>query len=172
MLLLAGGSLNLLDVNPGLVIWTAVTFLIVLAVLWLFAWKPIIKALDERNARVEDDLEKSRALREEAEGLIKEYQEKLDSAKQEAVNIVEESRKDAEVLKNKLLAETQEEVTSLKERATREIDLAKEHAISELEGKVVDTAISVISGILAKDINDQEHKDIVLRELAQIKQEK
>lgn len=172
MLLLAGGSLNLLEVNPGLVIWTAVTFLIVLAVLWLFAWKPIIKALDERNARVEDDLEKSRALREEAEGLIKEYQEKLDSAKQEAVNIVEESRKEGEVLKNKLLAEAQEELTSLKERSTREIDLAKEHAISELEGKVVATAISVISGILAKDINDQEHKDIVLRELAQIKQEK
>lgn len=171
MVILAAG-LDLLAVNPGLVIWTAITFIVVLLVLWLTAWKPIIKALDERNSRVEDDLEKSRALREEAEDLMKEYQTKLDSATQEAVQIIEKGRKDSEAMRAKILSETQEEAASLRSRVSKELELAKIQALSELEAKVVDTAISVISGILAKDINDEEHKQMVMRELEQIKGDK
>lgn len=171
MLILAGGSLNLLYENPGLIIWTVITFMVVLAVLWLFAWKPIIKALDERNARVEDDLTKSRSLREEAEALIKEYDERLNNAKQEAVAIIDEGRRDAEVVKADLLTKAQTEVSDLKERATKEIEMAKTQALSELESKVVDTAISVLSGILAKDVNNEDHKKLVLRELQELKQE-
>lgn len=171
MVILAAG-LDLLAVNPGLVIWTAITFIVVLLVLWLTAWKPIIKALDERNSRVEDDLEKSRALREEAEDLMKEYQTKLDSATQEAVQIIDKGRKDSEAMRAKILSETQEEAASLRSRVSKELELAKIQALSELEAKVVDTAISVISGILAKDINDEEHKQMVMRELEQIKGDK
>lgn len=171
MVILAAG-LDLLAVNPGLVIWTTITFIVVLLVLWLTAWKPIIKALDERNSRVEDDLEKSRALREEAEDLMKEYQTKLDSATQEAVQIIDKGRKDSEAMRAKILSETQEEAASLRSRVSKELELAKIQALSELEAKVVDTAISVISGILAKDINDEEHKQMVMRELEQIKGDK
>ena len=63
MVLLTGTSIDLLKVSPGLVFWTAVTFIVVLVVLWLFAWKPIINGLDARNEKIQEDLDSSRKLR-------------------------------------------------------------------------------------------------------------
>ena len=87
---------NLLAVNPGLVFWTVVTFLTVLLCLWLFAWKPLLQAIDQRNDKIENDLNESAKLREEADALVKEYKKKIDLALQEASKILDESRKNAE----------------------------------------------------------------------------
>ena len=103
MALLAGSGLNLLAVNPGLMIWTLITFLIVLTILWFFAWKPIATALDSRSDKIESDLQKSQELREEAEQLLADYKAKLDSAKEEAAQLIEQARKTAEEQKTRSL---------------------------------------------------------------------
>lgn len=168
-ILAGGGSFNLLEVNPGLVIWTLVTFLIVLTVLWLFAWKPILKALDERNERVENDLEQSRKMREEAESLLREYEDKLDHAKTEAHDLIDEGKKDAETAKNRILSEAQDEAAQIKNRTTNEIEQAKLKALDDLEQSVVDMTVSVISKILQKQISDEDHKQLIVQELEHIK---
>lgn len=169
MPLLAGGSFNLLAVNPGLVIWTVVTFVIVLTILWLFAWKPIIKALDERNDRVKDDLEKSRQLREEAERLFKEYEDKLEAAKVEAHEIVEESRRDADAVRTRMLEEAQTESNRMKERAETDIEQAKKKALSEIESSVVDITVQVLSKVLKDEVSAEKHKEVIEKELSLIK---
>ncbi|MDH5716740.1 MAG: F0F1 ATP synthase subunit B [Spirochaetia bacterium] len=170
MPILSGGSLDLLHVNPGLVIWTVVTFLVVLAVLWRFAWKPIIKGLDARNERVEEDLQTSRDLREEAEKLLSEYEKKLDAAKTEALQLIDEGKKDAETNRNKILAEAQDEAVKIKERTEKDIERAKLKALDELEKTTVNLVVEILSKILKKDISEKEHKDIIIRELENLKQ--
>ena len=168
MLILAG-SINLLDVNPGLAIWTLITFTLVLFVLWRFAWKPIIKALDDRNQKVADDLEKSKELRQKAEALLADYEKKIDSAKEEALEIIDEGRKDAEQLRQRILDEAKEEADKIRNRIGNEIEQAKLKALDELESRVVDLSVQVISNVMRKDISNSEHKDIISKELESLR---
>lgn len=167
---LAGGSLSLLSVNPGLVIWTLVTFLIVLLVLWLFAWKPIIKALDARQEKVETDLRKSQELRERAEKLLQEYEEKIEKARQEALELLEEGRKDAEVQKEKILQAAKDEAKRILERANQEIELAKIKALDEIEDSVVNLTMEVLRRIFQDRLKNEEHRQLVVEELSRLRQ--
>ena len=76
---LASGSGNgsLLDVNPGLIIWTIVTFLILLFILKKVAWKPILSALDQREKDIKDSLEKAEKAKEDAQRILDENQANL-----------------------------------------------------------------------------------------------
>ena len=159
------GSFNLLSVHPGLVFWTVVTFLTVLLVLWLFAWKPMIQALDSRNDKVENDLKESQRLREEAEKLLKEYEEKIKSSHKETVQLMEQSKKDAEAAREKILKKAEEESRELRERVEREIEQTKESAIQEIKSSIVNTTIAILSKILKKNVTDDSHKELILDEL-------
>lgn len=165
-------AFNLLAVNPGLLIWTVVTFAIVLTVLWLFAWKPIISALDARNEKVEGDLQKSKELREEAESLLHQYEQKLNDSKAQAQQLLEEGRKDGEVLREKIVKEARAEAELILQRSRQEIEQAKVAALKEIETSMVDTTISVLSRVLANEVDANAHKDIIVREIANMKQKK
>ena len=172
MLILAGGSLNLLSVNPGLVFWTAVTFILVLVVLWLFAWKPILHGLDARNEKIQDDLDNSRKLREQAESLMADYKKHLDAAKDQALQIIDEGKRDAESVKNRIIADAKKEADAIHDRAIAEISQAKVRAVKELEKEVVDISVAIISKILNRDVSKDDHRNIILKELDQLKSSK
>ena len=168
MILLSGDSVNLLYSSPGLAIWTTITFLVVLILLWKFAWKPIIGTLDARNAKVEDDLNQSKELREKAEALMKDYEQKIEAAKTEALQIVDEGRKDAEENSAIILKEAQDEATKLRDRVTNEIEQAKLKALAEIETKIVDLTVQVVSEVMMKNIDDSQHRAMISRELSAI----
>lgn len=168
MEVILAGSLDLLSVNPGLVIWTVITFTLVLIVLWAFAWKPLINALDQRGHRIEEDLEKSRKLREEAEALLKDYEAKLDSAKAEALEIVEEGRKDAEALRNKLLKEAEDEAGRIRERVGAELEQTKLKALEEIENRSVELAEEIVARVFKRGLSDADHKKLVLHEVSEL----
>lgn len=169
MPILAEGSLDLLAVNPGLLIWTVITFVAVLVVLYLTAWKPILKAIDERNDKIEADIEKSREIRESAEKLLKEYEEKLQSARDEAHEIIEEARKDATANKDKILDEARAETEQIRKRLETEIEQAKVKALDEIEHSTVDLAVKVIGSVLQNQVGAGDHKAMIERELSNIK---
>ena len=159
---LAGeGGIALLDMNPGLVIWTFIAFFIVLFLLSKFAWGPISKALDERAARIHDDLERAEALKTEAEEKLEEYLKKLDGLREEGHAIVNEAQEDARKLKEKMLAEAKSEADAIKERALREVDLARDHALADIHKAVTEVATAVAAKILAKELSSADHSKLV-----------
>ncbi|GAB4425485.1 MAG: F0F1 ATP synthase subunit B [Turneriella sp.] len=169
MVLLTGTSIDLLKVSPGLVFWTAVTFILVLIVLWLFAWKPIIRALDARSDKIQEDLDSSRKLREQAESLMADYKKHLDAAKDQALHIIEEGKRDAESIRHRILEDAKKEAEEIHNRAVGEISQAKAKAIKELEKEVVDLSVAIISKILSRDVSKEDHRNIILKELDQLK---
>ena len=169
MPILASGSLDLLAVNPGLIFWTVVTFTIVLFILWRFAWKPIIDALDARNSKVEDDLKASEDFRKEAEELLKSYESKIDAAKHEVNELLEEARKDAAGLKARETENAQKDAAAIRERATADIEQAKLKAIEEVQEHAVEVALQLLSGVLKGKIPSDEHRSMVMNELEQLK---
>lgn len=169
MVFLTGTSIDLLKVSPGLVFWTAVTFILVLVVLWLFAWKPIIQGLDARNEKIQDDLDSSRKLREQAEALMADYKKHLDAAKDQALHIIDEGKKDAEAIRHRILGDAKKEAEEIHNRAVADITQAKTKAIKELEKEVVDLSVAIISKILSRDVSKDDHRNIILKELDQLR---
>ena len=154
-----GGSL--LDVNPGLIIWTIVTFLILLFILKKVAWKPILSALDQREKDIKDSLEKAEKAKEDAQKILDENQATLAKAEEESKKIIEQSRSYAENLKEQMLKESKEQAKKLVEDAAEEIDRRKDSAFEELKDQVAKIAVNAAEKIMKQNLDADKNKHIV-----------
>ena len=82
------GGGTLLDINPGAIFWTTVTFLLLLFVLKKLAWKPILNSLNERENNIRDSIQKAESAQKEAEKLLEENRTNLAKAEEEAQKIM------------------------------------------------------------------------------------
>jgi F-type H+-transporting ATPase subunit b len=147
--------------DVGNALWTLVVFGLVVFVLGKFAWKPILSGLQAREAFIRTSLEEARRDRAEAEARLKQYEERLNSARSEATAIVEESRRDADVVKRRIEAEAHDEAGLIVERAKREITIAKETAVKELYSLSAKLTTDVASRILAREITVADHERLI-----------
>jgi len=168
---LAAG-LNLLNVNPGLLVWTVLTFLIVVFILKTFAWNPILEALDSRAEKIHGDIEKAQKLKEEAETLLAEYKSKIAHAQEEAIAIVNEAKSDASNLKNKMIQEANLEIEKIKEQAAKDIELSRLKALQDIQQNVVELSVSIASKILEKQLKAEDHANFVRTEIENLKKVK
>ena len=166
---LAAGGLDLLNVNPGLVIWTLVTFLIVVLILKKFAWSPILDALDERAETIHKDINQAKDLKTEAEVLFKKHKDQMDAAVDEANKIVNEAKSDASNLKSKMLNDVQLEIKNLKDQASKDIELAKAQAILELRNETVEMSVNIAGQILQKQLKKDDFKAFAESEIDKLK---
>jgi F-type H+-transporting ATPase subunit b len=160
----AHGSPSLFSVEPGLMVWTAVTFLVVLLVLRFTAWGPLMKSLAERQRSIEGAIEEARRTKTEAEALLAKYETMLESARDEARAILDESRKDGLKVQEEIRARAQHEAEEFKARAHREIDLAKEGALKEIWDSAAGLSTELANRILGRTIQASD-QDRLVREL-------
>lgn len=152
----------------GNALWTLVIFGLVVYVLGRFAWKPILNTLQAREDFIHAALAEAKRDRDEAEGRLKEYAEKLTAARAEASKIVEEGRRDAEALKHKIEDDAKVEAGKLIERAKREIGIAKDTAIDELYAKASTLATAAAARILRKELNPKDHERLIQDAIAEL----
>jgi len=167
--LAAEGGISLLDVNPGLAIWTTVTFLLVLFILQKFAWKKITGALDERSSKIHEDLDRAERVRKDAEAKLEDYMEKLNGLKEEGQEIIAEARKDAEGLRNEILETARKEAEQIRERSRKEIDLAMDAALDQLHKDVTGLSVQIASQILGKTLSEKDHKDLIEQSIKSVR---
>ncbi len=156
-----GGASNPFAGDIGNALWTMVIFVIVVVVLGKFAWGPILAALQKREDFIRDSLAQAKRDREESERKLKEYTAQIEAARAEASAIVDEGRRDAEVLKRKLEDAAKAEAQATIERAKREIGIAKETAVKELYGLSGKLATDIASRIIRKEMNPKEHERLI-----------
>lgn len=147
--------------DVGNALWTLVIFGAVVFVLGKFAWKPILAGLQAREAFIRTSLEEARRDRAEAEARLRQYEERLNSARSEATAIVEEARRDADVVKRRIEEEAGGEAGRIVERAKREIAIAKETAVKDLYSLSARLTTDVASRILAREITVQDHERLI-----------
>ncbi|MGA2975828.1 MAG: F0F1 ATP synthase subunit B [Spirochaetia bacterium] len=151
----------LLRVDPGLIIWLWITFGIILLILRLTVWDRITGALDKRSEKIATDLESARKAGEQAGVVLAEYDQKIREGKAEAARIIEEARGEASRLKEDILRTSQEEAHALKERATHEIERAREDAERALRGQVVTLSFSIADAILKRETGTADNRAFV-----------
>ena len=151
----------MLDLNPGLAIWTAITFFLLLFVLRKFAWKPLLNALQSREERISSSLEQAQNAREEAKRLLEESKKNLQRAEEQARQVIREGRAAAERLKNEIVEKANASSRRMIEQAKGEIQREKETALNELRREVVDLAIQAASKIIGEELDERHHRKVV-----------
>ncbi len=152
---------KLLTLEPGMIIWTFISFAILLWTLKKFAWKPMLDMLDGREQRIKGDLERAEKARAESEQLILQHKEMISKAEQQAYAVIDEAKKSAEKVREGIVQLAHEQSRQMTEQAKAEIIREKETALAELRTEVADLAIQAAGKILKEDLNDDRHKNLV-----------
>jgi F-type H+-transporting ATPase subunit b len=157
----AHASPNLFSVEPGLMIWTMVTFIVVLIILRLTAWKPIMKGLQDREKNIEGAIAEAARIKTEAEALFAKYQEMLEHSKDEARAILDEARKDGVILQEELRNRARQEAEEFKSRAHREIELQKDAALKEIWQQTASLSTALASRVLGRTLQASDQERLV-----------
>ncbi len=152
---------TLLTLEPGMLIWTFITFGLLLFVLKKVGWKPLLDALEKREERIHSDIKRAEHAREEAERLLTEHGKLMNDAELEARRLIDEARKTAEKLKAEIVASANEQAAQMTAQAKTEIQREKETALSQLRGEVADLAIMAAGRILQESMDDDRNRRIV-----------
>jgi F-type H+-transporting ATPase subunit b len=157
--------MDLVSPNPGLILWTALTFLILLFILRKYAWKPILQAVTDRENSIESALLKADAVREEMARLTNENESLLKQARAERDAIISEGTK----VKNQIISEAKE--VAQKEGA-RQIELARQEinnqkliALADVKNQVAALSLEIAEKVLRKQFEDQKKQDELVKEL-------
>jgi len=159
---------NPLNVELWTVIWTVVWFVALLVVLGRFAWKPLLTAMEGREQGIRDDLDRAEKAREEAEALLAEHQRRVEKAEDEVRAIIEEGRQQANSMKEKILEEARTSARDQVDRATREIDLAREEALSSIREEAVDLTVSLASKVVERSLAPKDHEELIRKSMKEL----
>lgn len=141
--------------------WSAVVFLILVAILVRFAYKPITTALEQREQGIADNIAGAERANKEAKDLLAEYQNKLSEAEGEVKAIVEAGKKEAERTGEAIVAKAREAAEAERVRAAKEIESATDGALQELAARSADLAVELAGKMIHKDLDAGSHADLI-----------
>ena len=156
--------------DPGLFIWTVITFLIVLGILRWKAWGPLIETLDARSRQIEESLSKAEKVTAEAEQQIEKNEEILQTARKEAQEIVSNARDAGDKLKQKLEVDGKEQYNAMLRKAKEQINTEKQKALNDIKNTVVDIAIKASEKVIKRNLNNEDNKKLIEKTVDQFKE--
>ena len=158
----------LVQPDPGLFIWTILTFLILLGLLAKFAWNPLLRALEERQETIRRSLDDAERTKQELERVQQESAQIVAEARAEAQTIVSRSRAEAETVREDLKRKAKEEAAGLIKNAERQIQQETARAVQEIRREVVDLSLTVASKLIKKNLSQEDNDRLIQDSLDQI----
>jgi len=155
------------DFQTDLAIYSAIVFLLLLAILWKFAWAPIMAGLQKREQRIAESIAAAERANEEAKLLLAEYDRKLAGASEQVRLMLEEARKEAEQTKIEIIAEAKQAATLEFDRSKRDLQRATDQALKELSERATNLAVDLASKIVRERLNQQDHARLVQEAMAE-----
>jgi F-type H+-transporting ATPase subunit b len=149
---------SFVEVRPGLIFWTIVTFVLVMLVLRWKAWGPILQLVQERETQIANSVESAKKMLVEAEQKLAEAKEAANKARLEAAETVRVNKVEMEKYRAELMANSRKEAEELKLTARREIEDQKAKAIAEVRAMAVDLSIEVAGKLLNERMDDSKHR--------------
>ena len=151
----------LFQVNVFQVIIAAANFILFLAIIWTFAFKPVSRMLADRRARIEQGLKDAEQARRDRENAEAERVATLSEAWREANEILARAQKVAQDTRDADIAATKEELDRMRERATAEIEAEKVRAISDVRAEVADLALQAAGRVVGETMSSERERRLV-----------
>lgn len=144
-----------------LAIWSFVVFMVLISLVTKIGWKPIVKAMHDREHHMEACLHDTEKARNEAEGLLRQYKSEMASASDKIKSLLDEARRDAQHTSDEMIRKAQTESDLLKDRAQRDIAQARDEALVDIWSKAADLSVQVAGKVLQKNLTDDDQKRLV-----------
>tara|TARA_B100000678_G_C18108747_1_gene461885 strand:- start:337 stop:912 length:576 start_codon:yes stop_codon:yes gene_type:complete len=151
----------LVKLDPGLFIWTILTFLILFFVLAKFAWKPLLAALESRENTIKSSLEDAEKAKTELERLNAESEEIIAKARSEAQTIRVEAKSAAEKIKADVMVQAGEDAKKIHDEAEKQIQVEKDKAINEIRQEVVNLTMTVAEKVIKKNLSKEDNQSLI-----------
>ena len=158
-----GVSVIMPDLNETIPMLIA--FIILVIILAKFGWPMFEGMLEKRERTIAEALQKSEEARIEAERTLEEYKTQLADAKSQSAQIIAEAKETGEAVRADITKQAQEDAASMIEKAKAAIEAEKQAAMNELRTSVADLSVDVASRLVANDLSDDEHRQIIERYL-------
>jgi len=158
----------LVQPDPGLYIWTILTFLVLLAALAKLAWRPLLAALDQRQSSIRQALDDARQAKQELERLHVESARILAEARVEADNILARTREDANRFRDELKQKAQVEAANVVKNAERQIELETARALQQIRAEAVDISVAIAAKILQRNVSKEDNQRLIEETFKQI----
>ena len=160
----------LVQLDPGLFIWTLITFTILCYVLAKFAWKPLLLALDSREKTIKSSLEDAESAKKELERLNDETEKILAEARSEAQQIRMDAKSQGEKIKADMRSQADEDFKKRIEESENQIQVARDKAKSEIRQEVVSLTMSVAEKVIGKNLSNDDNKELIEQSLKDLRE--
>ena len=158
----------LVQPDPGLFIWTIITFLVLLTLLAKFAWRPLLQALENRHALIKKSLDDAQQAKQELERLQQESAQIIKAARVEAESIVTRSRSDGERLREEMKQKARSDAEGIVRNAERQIQLETARAVQQIRREAVDLSVMIASKIIGRNLSKADNESLIEEALKQI----
>jgi F-type H+-transporting ATPase subunit b len=158
----------LVQPDPGLFIWTILTFLVLLGLLAKFAWKPLLAALDRRQAMIAQAVEDAKKAREEVERVRQESADVLNKARVDAEAILSRAQSDASAFNEEMRQKAIADGQAIVQRAEKQIELEKNRAIKDIRRETVDLSLAIATKLLHRNITKEDNLALIDDTIKQI----
>lgn len=164
----AEGLGSLISLAPGSMLYTLIAFLLLLIILWKFAWGPIVRGLEAREEKIHGAIEQAKQDRDEAAKLLADYEQKLKTASSEISDRISKAEKDAQQTIESAKQQAREEAEKLREQAKQEIEASKEKVAAELRAEMAKLASQVAAAAIGESFDRDDQLRIIRKRLEQV----
>lgn len=154
------------EFRSDLAIWSFAVFLLLMLLLTAIAWKPIMQGLEKREQGIADMIAATQASHEDAKKLLASYERRLAEASEEVKSMLDDARRDADSMRQTIVAEARQAAEDEKERARQEIGMARDDALAQLAEKAGDLAVGVAEKFLREKISADDQARLVRESVA------
>ncbi len=162
------GAQGPIELKADLGIYTLVAFVILIVLLSRVGWRPMLEAIQAREAQVAADVAEAAKLKQEAEQLLAEHRSKLAGAEAEIRAMMDEARRRAEQLQSELIAQARAEAEQLRQQAQEEIARARDEALQELFERAAELVADVTARLLPRHLSEEDHRQLVQQALEEL----
>ena len=159
---------SFLEIRPGLIFWTLVTFLILAIILRAKVWKPILDLADEREKAIINAIESAKRERAEAERLLAEQRTALAETRREAAEMMRRNKEELDRFREELLAKSRQEAEQLKADAEKTIQEEQAKAVAEVKALAVDLAIDIATKLIGEQLDESKQRKLAEQFLEQL----
>ena len=149
------------DINGGVIIWTVIIFLILLGLLYKAGYPALLKMVEDREKRIQKQLEDAERANAEAQRLLEEHKKQIAAARNEAQEILAKAKSVSQKEREALLAKAREEYDALLARARKDIDAEKDKAIEALRREAVELSIAAASRVIEANLDTDANRRLV-----------
>jgi len=154
-----------LGINLPSLIAYLINFVLLLGILTLFAYKPLLRVLDQRSERVRESLEAADRAREQASSSQQAIEDQLNEARREGQRLLDQAREAAERYRGDEMERARQEAETFVERARSDIQRERDSAIQEVRSNFADLAITAAERVIRRSLDRQAHEDLITQVL-------